>query len=306
MRHLSIAKLLAFADPAVKEEEREELRKHLEVCESCRERLVSLKSFRSALSAIPESLEPFELTENCVPEELMGDFLGGRLPAEEDQKYSRHTEDCDMCFERAAFFNRSTIRMTEGVLKTGRTPRRFIEAVAPPRKTAAIEDAGGKASVWDMLSRWAASPIPAYAFAAVLLLFLITSPMSGPGKLVDLSPDATYSFYDKPSHAGPSFGFADAGRKTGEEEAGLAVNRSSENTLEFRWRDVEGADEYALSLLEITPDGLREVYNGTFSKPGATLPLTMVKAGNAYRWKISGSNGEGKIFTGTGQFVYLD
>ena len=305
MSHLGLPDILAFGDPALKKEKRDEIGRHMETCGKCRTLYVSLWTFRTALRSLPDRVEPLELTDACVPWDLMGDFLGGRLPEPESAAYSGHVAECDACFERAAFFTRSSVRMTEGTLKAGRTPERFKEAVVG-RKITRDERKTGAASVRETIRRWIHSPIPAYAFAASVVLFLLFGPAGGGFKVVDIGSEASFSIYEKPRQAGPSFGFSDSGRKMGEIEAGFGVTEASGGRLRFSWKPVNGADEYAFRLAEITPGGLKEIFSTTVRAPEVLAPPGAAAHGKAYKWTVAGATASGRVFTGSGQFAIVD
>ncbi|MGK7346572.1 MAG: hypothetical protein ACNS63_12275 [Candidatus Nitrospinota bacterium M3_3B_026] len=302
MRHLKTVELLAFADPSFKDKERAGAREHLEQCEKCRSAYISLMTLRSAMRALPESVERFEPSEGCVPVELMGDFLGGRLPAASGEAFSSHVAECDACFERAAWFTRSTVRMTEGVLRMSPTPERFKRAVAPDAAAATSAAEAASLSWRGAVLRWVRSPIPAYAFAASLILFLLFWP-GGQKGVVDIGSDAVYSIYERPERIGPAFGFADSGRKIDEAPAGLMVNESLTG-LSFRWAPVEGAEEYSLVLTELGGEA-EKVYKTKTALPEASIPTGAISANRAYTWKVTAET-DGGIYITSGRFVYLD
>lgn len=296
MRHLETAELLAFADPSLKEKERAGAREHMEQCEKCRSAYISLMTLRSAMRSAAGRPRALTLSEGCVPVELMGDFLGGRLPPADSEVYSAHAAECDTCFERAAWFTRSAVRMTEGVLRTGPTPERFKKAVAPGAREAASLPWRGA------VLRWVRSPVPAYAFAASLILFLLFWPGGHKG-VIDIGSDAVYSIYERPERIGPAFGFADSGRKTGEAPAGLMASASGTG-LSFRWAPVEGAKEYSLVLTELGGE-TEKVYKTKTASPEASIPTGVIAENRAYTWKVTAET-DGGIYIASGRFVYVD
>jgi len=303
MSHLSIADLLKYGDAGQDEKARLELRGHLESCHKCRERFISLQTFRSSLYEVsPKILSEAELVADCVPTELMGDFIGARLASNEQSGFSTHVAGCDLCFERAAYFMNSSIRMTEGVLTMSPTPARYREAVAPAKMSVAAKKS---VSIWDMFIRWAASPVPAYAFAAVLLMFLVFGQQPTSGRIVALDADSSFAMYEQPEQLGPSFGFSDAGRKVGESPANLSVNVSgSDGGLNFTWKAVAGANEYGFTLVEVNAKGVREVLDTKTAKPEMAVDKGKFTPGHVYRWKVSGVTPDNKVFAAVGQFAY--
>ncbi|MDH4184467.1 MAG: hypothetical protein OEV92_09615 [Nitrospinota bacterium] len=299
--HPGLAELLMFQDAALPPKQREPLADHMRVCAQCRDKIISLLTLKNSLAVAPEDVKPIELSAECVPMELMGDYLGGRLAAGEWERYSTHTQQCDICFERAAYYSHSSVKMTDGVLRMEPTPLRFLQAVAPgitiktnEERITVKESAVGR--IW----RWVTSPIPAYAFAATLFLFLA---FGGRGPLVvDLGSHQAFSIYEPSKSPGPSFGFSDAGRKVGEAGAGLAVNLSGD-AVNFSWNGVEGAEEYRLVISELDPSGPREVVTIKTGQPGAHVDLGQLSPGKAYRWNVHGVRMDNNVFSATGQFA---
>ncbi|MDH5638356.1 MAG: hypothetical protein OEZ04_07690 [Nitrospinota bacterium] len=301
-RHLSMVELLMFQDPALPQKEREPLSDHINTCAPCREKVISLLTLRSALILAPEDVKPLELTARCVPTEVLGDFLGGRLPDLDWRAYSAHTDGCDICFERAAYFSHSSVKMTEGVLRVEPTPLKFLQAVAPgmTSKAPTTEALPSRETKSALILRWVTSPIPAYAFAATLLLFLA---FGGKGpQAMDLGSHQSFTIYEPATSPGPSFGFSDAGRKVGQANAGLTV-KTRRGAVDFSWDSVEGASEYRIVINEMDPSGSREILNIKTFQPGASVDLDNFGQGRAYRWSVNGVQQDRNMFSATGQFA---
>ncbi|VAX16621.1 hypothetical protein MNBD_NITROSPINAE03-1959 [hydrothermal vent metagenome] len=300
MTHLKLADLIVFSGEPVEGDERKKIEGHLNACALCRSRLISFNTYRAALAGIPENLAPFELTDSCIPTQLMGDFLGGRLPESEYRQYSNHVDDCDYCFERAAFFTHSSVKMAKGALYTQSTPEKFIRAVVPEKIKI---QAPAKRSLAEKIRRFFTSPAPAYGLAVCLIFFMVFWNRGGPRGIIDLDSGKSFVIYEKPMQSGPSFGFSDAGRKIGEVDAGLNVVKTTDGRALFTWKPVEGADEYHFSLSQIQPDGSGEVYDLDTTAPLVTLDISTMKTGKAYRWSVRGETSADKVFSATGLFV---
>jgi len=300
--HLDLARIIMYVDPALSTKDRAPLAEHIKNCRVCSEKVISLLTLRSSFAMTPEEVKSLELTPDCVPLDLLSDFLGGRLAGMEMEKYSSHLDDCDLCFERAAYFSHSSVKMTEGVLRIERTPIKFLEAVAPGLSPSSSRQMviAARQSLGRRIAEWIASPIPAYAFAATLLFFLAFG--GGKPSVVDLGAHKTFSIYEPPTAPGPSFGFSDAGRKVGEADAGLAVSVKG-GIVNFQWNAVQGVDEYRLIITEMDLAGPREVYNSKTAEPGATMDINSFGQGRAYRWSVNGVRPDKNIFTATGQFA---
>ncbi len=304
MSHLDISELLAYADPALKDEAREKAKAHIETCGSCRARFISLQTLRASLNTAPENIVAHKLTDNCVPEELMGDFLGNRLPEAERAIFSEHTKECDICFERAAYFTWSSANMAAGVLDIiGQTPERYKAAVlnrSPEPQTTADP----KPSIWETFGRWISSPAPAYAFAASLLIFMLFWTPNSSDQIIDIGSNGVFSLYEQPKQSGPSFGFSDSGRKLGESDAGLSVEKTNDGRIRFSWSKVEGAEGYNFHLAEITPAGAKDIFDTKTTETFIVAPRDLTSPGKAYRWKVSGETESNTIFTAQGQFAF--
>ncbi len=305
MMHPKLSELIAYTDPGMEDDARERVRAHLGFCAQCMDRLISLQTFRTAVRTDGESvIRPFELTQECVPTEIMGDFLGNRLPRAERDSYSEHVVDCDICFERAAYFTRSSEKMAEGTLHMEKTPQRYIKAVDKtfeetkpnPRKTTTV----------DLLRSFMSRPITAYALAASFVFFLAYTNIYNRAHIVKLDSSQVFTLYEAPKQSGPSFGFSDAGRKLGVIEAGLYVKLTGDGQVVFGWKHVKGSDEYHFSLVELRPTTPLEIHNVKTSYPGVTIGKSFLQSGKAYRWRVTGEKGPGKIFVATGQFVFIN
>ncbi|MBI4665754.1 MAG: zf-HC2 domain-containing protein [Nitrospinae bacterium] len=303
MKHLTLEELIACVDPSLPEDGKASLAGHLAGCAECRDRLVSIHSLRSAgarlMDADLKSPKPLPVTADCPPMETMGDYLGGRLPADERAKYATHMAWCDACFERATYFTSSAIKMAAGVLVTPATPEKYLNAAAPAPTRMGI---GRKLMV--ALGNALKSPVPAYAFAAVLALFMFLGDgwFTG-GELIPLKSDSNFTIYVKPDQAGASFGFPDAGGKVAETPAGLRMKISG-GDVHFSWNAVDGAKEYGFTLLEITPRGLKDVFGQKTGNPEISVSALSLLNGSAYRYKVTGVNNSDQVFSAAGQFAF--
>lgn len=306
---LSIATVAAFVGKALDEDRARQVSAHLAVCEKCRGLFTAMQTLRSAggglIAGTPaDALASDEISVGCVPTETMGDYLGGRLPENERIAYSAHVAECGQCFDRAAHFMASSARMARGLLELEKTPQRFRDAVAPRVAQAPSIFVAAR----DILRRIVSSPIPAYAFAAVILLVMITGRMGERGGfVVPLDSDNSYSIYEKPETGGPTFGFSDAGRKVGETNAGLAVERIvKDGRVEFRWNAVKNAADYSLMIMEITPRGPKEVFDTKTPDIYAKVDAALFVKGKAYRWRVTTTGENGRVFVAVGQFALVE
>jgi hypothetical protein len=309
----TLADLLAYADPAMPKEKRRSLADALAASPLDRERLIGLMAVKRGLSeALPPDRTSLPLTPDCLPMEEMGDFLGGRMPEAELTAYRNHLVDCDPCFERVAFASREAVKMAEGMLAMVKTPFHFKNAVLPspdvapaaaaPVAAAPANDADGFSPV-DWLNGVFSSWLPAYAFAAALLLAFLWPVAERTPTVTSYGGDVAFSIYEKPAVSGPSFGFSDTGVKTGETPADLTVEAADDGSVLLRWTAVADAAAYGVTLSEVTPAGLRQVYETRTERPEALLPADRLTPGNVYRYRVAGSVGE-RLFVAAGQFGF--
>jgi len=305
MRHPKLSELVAYTDPGMEDDARARVRAHLGFCDRCMDRLISLQTFGTAVRTKSESIsKPFELTEECVPTELMGDFLGDRLPPVERDDYSAHVSDCDICFERAAYFTHSSAKMAEGVLHMEKTPQRYIKAV--DKAFEETKPGPRKITTLGLLQSYLSRPVTAYALAASVLFFIAYTNVYKRAGIVSLDSNHVFTVYEAPRQSGPSFGFSDAGRKLGEIDAGLYVKQTGGGQVVFGWKHVKGAGEYRFSLVELRPTTPLEIHSVKTSYPGVTIGKSFLQVGKAYRWRVTGEKGPDKIFIATGQFVFIN
>ena len=304
MKHMMLNELLAYADSSLTESGRRKIAAHVSTCEACRKRFVSLQTLKNSVRHVPPPLEDFILTTSCVPTEEMGDFLGKRLPDQLRETYISHVAACEMCFERAAYMSSETARMTEGVLSMTPTSEKYKNAVLPKHVT--MPDVREKVSLLKTTKKWLSSPVPAYALAATLLFFVATNFSGGKvgGGISKLAHDENFSFYEEPAQSGPSFGFSDAGRKVGQSEAELDLEKTGDG-VHFSWNKVKGAKRYSFSLSELTPTGPKEVLTTRVENAEITVEMSKFTPATAYLWVVRGSADEKTVFTAAGQFVNM-
>jgi anti-sigma factor RsiW len=306
---LSVATAVAFVGESLDDDRVKEVCAHLAACEKCRGLFTAMQTLRSAGAALvsgtpTDAVGSDEISAGCVPTETMGDYMGGRLPERERNAYSTHVAECGQCFDRAAHVMASSARMARGLLEMEPTPHRYLDAVAPRNAlTPSMFEA-----MRDILRRVASSPIPAYAFSGVIFLVMIMGRVGGPvGAVIPLESDKSYSIYEKPETGGPTFGFSDAGRKVGETGAGLAVERiAKDGRVEFRWNAVKDAVDYSLMIMEITPRGPKEVFDTKTPDAFAKVDATLFTKGKAYRWRVTATGENGRVFVAVGQFALGD
>lgn len=306
---LSMADAIAFAGKAFDDGRAKEVCEHLAACGKCRGLVTAIQSLRSAggglAAGIPQDAPGSdEIPAGCVPTETMGDYLGGRLPEDERLAYSAHVAECGRCFDRAAHFTVSSAQMARGLMEMETTPQRFRDAVAPHDAPALSIFA----AVLDVLRRVVSSPVPAYAFAAVVLFVMMTGRMGERGGFaVPLESDKVYSIYEKPETGGPTFGFSDAGRKVGEAGASLTIERvAKDGRVEFRWNAVKDAADYSLVIMEITPHGQKDVFDTKTPDTFAKVDARLFVKGKAYRWRVSAAGENGRMYVAVGQFALVE
>jgi len=301
--HLQLAQLLAYADPALTEEARSEMASHISCCSDCRDQFIAIQNLKVNLDNSRHSIDSISITNKCVPDDLMGDFLGNRLPLPERESFSAHLLNCDGCFERAAFYTTATLKMTDALLVMEKTPDHFKEAVLPQKGGTQQATPSPLSGLIETIRSIFRSPIPAYGFAATLLLFLVVGSPSPQRTLVPLS-GGSFSLYAIPAQSGPSFGFSDAGQKTGESAANFSVTLDDKLTL--RWDAITGATRYTVTIAAIANDGTAtEIYAGSVADPALSIDSAPLQSGTLYRYRVTGQSGE-SIFVGAGQFALAE
>ncbi len=306
MKHLELAQLIAYADPALKGSEREELRGHIASCSKCRDLFVSVNSFKkSARYASPSPSIELSLGVDCIETEFMSDFLGQRLPENEISRYQNHIADCDICFERAAFFTKASLEMTAGLLSMPPTPERFINSVLPevPASTVQVAEKQGR-SFFDFLGEIFKSPLPAYGFSVALILFMVFGGINNKSGMSVIDVSGQYAFYEPPIHSGPSFGFADSGRLLGRSPARFEVSEEDNGDVRIEWAEIENINEYRLRVTRFANNGPVAVYETKTTSPVSIVPAGYLKKNGAYQFSVSGSDGS-RRFTASGQFAQI-
>tara|TARA_B100000959_G_scaffold32793_2_gene31264 strand:- start:15929 stop:16867 length:939 start_codon:yes stop_codon:yes gene_type:complete len=303
MTHVELIELITFTDPSLDKSKRESVAQHLNICPECRAKLISFNIFKNSFVKLTHRFDTFQLTESCVPEGLMGSCLAGQLSQLEFEKFSNHIIECDICFERAAFFSESENNMTEAVPHMDKTPERFLRAVVPSKKNLQPSQARPTPSISRTIWGWISSPVHAYAVAVSMLVLIFILAPNNTNRILDLNSANEFIIYKSPTTPRLSFGFSDASQKVGSQAAGLVVVAKPNNKVHFSWNTLEKADEYQFILQEINTSGPKKIYDIKTPSSFVEIDLNSITPGKAYRWIVTGSIGAGKLFATKGQFT---
>ncbi len=254
---------------------------HLNECPACADRLIELKELELRMAGIrylnaPRCADPVSLEDLA---EFFEFRHGGR------QRIKAHLQQCDRCFEDAAYYFTESARMK--MAEEEPTPdalRRAALAIIPKRS-------------W--MQRWVIAPLPAFATAAVFwLVFLLTAP-TPQVTLIRESP--FYGVYEKETNALPYFYFSGDGHRVGSGVSGMRVTATRGKVL-FRWNGMEGADDYYFVLQEVRDGSPRRIDEKTLKETSLQIDAADLNTGSSYRWMVAGRLPESRYFQGTMEF----
>lgn len=254
---------------------------HLNDCSVCADRLIELKELESRLAGLRFLGAP-GCDDRIAPDEL-ADFIEYRHA--DRHRIKAHLQQCDRCFEDAAYYFSESIRMKGAAEEpTPEAVRRTALAIIP-RKS------------W--MQRWVIVPLPAFAAAAVFwLVFALTAP-SPQVMLTRESP--FYGIYEKDSGALPYFYFSGDGRRVGNEVSGMRITTTRGKAL-FRWNGVAGADDYYFVLQEIRDGAPRRIDEKFLKETSIWIDSADLMPGSSYRWIVAGRLPENRYFQGSMEF----
>jgi hypothetical protein len=200
----------------------------------------------------------------CPDEIQIAAFADGNLSADEREKLSKHIADCEYCLGQVAAL--AKLAEAAPVDVSGDLIARAVKLV--PRGTPA-----GRSHGW----RWAAA-----ATAAAGLVFAIMPLLQKPVVTQPVAAKAeARAVRQAPSVASrPEIEFPSEGQAVGAQD------------LEFRWRGMDGALFYEVSVVTFEGD---VVWHGQADNTHARLPATVVLApGHRYYVSVSALLSQGK------------
>ncbi|MBI5178972.1 MAG: hypothetical protein HZA04_06900 [Nitrospinae bacterium] len=254
---------------------------HLAQCPQCAGRLAALHELANALNA--SQTAEVRVSEECLSTEEIAEYIEGN--SADRNAVKAHLASCDACFGAAGYYFAESERMNAA--DEPRAPEKYIQAALElaPRKS--------------FFQKWVLAPLPAYATALVLLLFMALTPSTP--RVVLTRETAFYGIYEKKFNTLPYFYFSEDGERVGSQQAGMRI-KSRRGELIFIWNPVPGVDSYYFLLQETVEGSATRIREIKTAVPTLTLPSDDFKPGASYRWIAAGSITESRYFQGRMEF----
>ncbi|MEW6601354.1 MAG: zf-HC2 domain-containing protein [Nitrospirota bacterium] len=294
MEHISLEKILSYADNRLGEREAREVEGHIATCERCHELFMGLKSVGSAVSG---SFKAGTASASCPEEWEMAALVRKELPSESSEKIKTHLKDCSFCVDRAAGYYKA-LQMEASPCETPASWKR--KAVESIEERQAVKEP--KVSLMQRILTFVhemTSPFPAAGFAAALLAIAVIAWIIIPGKAVykAVASNETLLMRDSEVPSSLSFSGTDDIREVSKMDIDL-----NDKEIIFAWKPVEGAVEYEFTL----NDGSSAVYNTRAGNDAVVVfNKDLVETHTTYRWLITGKTADNRYFEYRGDFVLV-
>lgn len=271
-------------------EEFKQVSLHLLRCRECREQLDMTHRLRSGFSSLQ-----FDVVKD-EQQVVVDDFLYGEKTLEQQQRQKQAIRDDPRLLKSALFT----------------LANKFDEQ---PRDNAS-QDEGVReeyASWLARLSNWFHWQTTAWATVAVTavvtltLTVLILQPnYFAPNKGNDISvagyqDDPVMRF--SPANQLPGIGFFSGAVQSTQSYQGMQINSNEQQMLELRWRPVEDAISYEISLYRFAKGEKTLLETLKTQKTSMQYPLTSEDLNNRFEWVLSGLTRKDERFITSGGFV---
>lgn len=265
---------------------------HLETCEKCRAALTAIKHVCAGLGTHP-SIAP-----GCPEEWAIAAFIKEELPPYNAADIRKHLERCPACTESTAIYYKAAASEDAApFFEIDSWKNRAIMAIADVEVPAPKTTLTAKLYVF---AKKVADPkaLPWYAFAvAASLILIFWAAMPQQARIITIASSERIAFTDASGAA--SFGFMGRGRVENIRSMDISIKGDE---LVMRWKDIAGADEYSLTIIQVA--SAEAMVTGLKTKDTrGVLKFSAFQKKELYRWVISGFTAGREPFEYTGEFL---
>lgn len=282
MKHLSLREMVEVLNGGGSME-------HLDSCGICVKRIAAIKEFQQNVSGA--AFLEGRGGSGCLSLDEIAVLIDGD-EVEENEAKREHLQNCDYCFENAAYYHSESEAMKREEIPE--TPPAYLRAgvnILPVRKRKA------KKSSW--LKRYILYPLPAYATAVILWFFIFFTPPQIDVEVI--SGGSQYILFSNLDATRPYFYFGKTGEQIGALPALMKIKPAG-SELEFQWKAVEGALEYHFILQDVTTVAPRTLLQLKTAETQVTIPSERISPERIYRWIVAGGLPGDRHFVGEVDF----
>jgi len=295
MDHISLEKILSYADNRSDDRETQEIEGHLATCGRCHEIFMGLKSVGSAMG---RSFNEETASGSCPEDWEMAALVKKELSSEVSDRIKTHLKDCGFCVDRAAVYYKAS----QMEIPPFETPEPWKQkAVQSMKNRAAVQEA--EMSLMQRILSFfpqMTSPFPAAAgLVAAILAIAVVTWIIIPGKntLQAVASNETLLIRDSEIPSAMGFSGTDDIREVSKMD--IALNGKE---IIFAWKPIEGAVEYKFTL----KDGKTPVYDVTTGNNAlVALSNDVIETHTTYNWLITGRTADDRYFEYRGDFILV-
>jgi len=296
MEHISLEKILSYAEDRLDKRETREIEGHLATCERCHEIFIGLKSAGNAMGRV---FDAETAAASCPKDWEMAALVRKELPSQSAEKIKTHLKDCGFCVDRAAGYYKA--------IHFERPPFEVPEhwkhkAVQGMENRQAVKEDAKVSFMQRILSFFPqmTSPLPAVAgLVAALLAIAVVTWVIVPGKATLHALASNETLLIRDSEVPSSLGFS--GTDDIREVSKMDISLNGKEII-FMWKPIEGAVEYNFTLRE----GNHPVYDvKTGNDALVALSNDLMETHTTYTWLITGRTADDRYFEYKGDVVLV-
>lgn len=295
MEHISLEKILSYADERLDDRETHEIEGHLATCERCHEIFMGLKSVEDAME---RSFNEETASGSCPEDWEMAALVRKELTSEVSDRIKIHLKDCSFCVDRAAAYYKALHTAVPPFETPEAWKQKAVQSMAdrqPVKET--------KISLMQrILSFFPGMTSPfslAAGLAAALLAIAVVTWIIIPGKETLQAVASNETLLIRDSEVPSSLGFSGTDDIREVSKMDIALNRKQ---IIFKWIPIEGAVAYNFMLKE----GSNTVYDvKTGNDALVALNKELLETLTTYKWLITGKTADDRYFEYRGDVILV-
>src|SRR3989304_7527060 len=291
MEHIRPDKINAYMEGQLQGDEVMATEGHLAVCDECFKTFSGMKELGRAMKI---GFEKAEASRDCPEDWVLGAWVKGELEAKDLGATEKHIKTCGFCLDRTAGYYKANKVENVSFKASEAWKKKAVDILQGGQEAELVFEKKntGFAKVYELFGRYLRQlpPLPGYALAAAMAVLLILAAMPEKTKVITISSTEKLAF--KSDGGLSSFGFM--GTERVDSFAGMEISKSG-GKLEFGWKEIPGASEYAVTITEKSSGegGLSEFNT---REPRLSIFFEKLRNNELYSWSIGGTTKDGEAF----------